>query len=147
MQQNGIESYQGGHSFYSMTLPWISSITFSYPCVTTLVHNSSRHFNKTKPHISRIISKSGVDRKGLLKPSYHQNFSLSGSSSCCYLTSQRMFLHLESKMRKKQYLGHKSWISSTLNPDFCMRLSLTLYDLVSIPRSSLDHMLMALWAL
>ena len=65
----------------------------------------------------------------------------------CYLTSWRMFLHPESKMRNKQSLGHKSWIWSTLNPDFCMRLYLTLHDLVSIPRSSLDHMLMALWDL
>ena len=128
-----------------MTLPWISSITFSYPCITTLVYNSCRHFDKTKPHISQIIFKSGVDGRDWLKPLYHQNLSLIGSSNCSYLTLQRMFLHLESKKRNKQYLGRKSWIWSMLNPDFYMRLYLMLRLLVSIPKSSLDHMSMALW--
>ena len=133
-----------GHSFYSMTLLWLSSITSSYPCITTLVQNSCQHFDKTKPHISRTISKSGVDRRGWLKPSYRQNFSLSGSLNCCYLTSRRMFLHPESRTRNKQFLGHNNWIWFMLNPDFCMRSYLTLCVLVSIPRSSLDHMPMAL---
>ena len=128
-----------------MTFPWLSSITFCYLYVTTLVPNSCRHFDKTKPHISHIIFKSGVDGSGWLNPLYHRNLSLSGSSSRCYLTSWRMFLHLESKTRNKQSLGHKSWIWSTLNPEFCTRLYLMLRNLVSIPRSSLDHMSMASW--
>ena len=83
--------------------------------------------------------------KSWLKPLYHQNFSLSGSSSRCYLTLRRMFLHSESKTRNTQSLWFNSWIWSTLNLDFCMRLYLMLRDLVSIPRSSLDHMPMELW--
>ena len=65
-------------------------------------------------------------RKWLIKSFIPPEFSLSGSSSCCYLTSWRMFLHPESKMRNNQSLGIKSWIWSTLNPDFCMRLYLML---------------------
>ena len=111
----------------------------------TLVLKSCRHFTRIKPQISRIISKSGIDERGWLKLSYRQSFSLSGSLNRWYLTSRRMFLHPESRTRNKQFFGHSNWIWFILNLNYYMRSYLTLRVLVSIPRSSLDHMPMALW--
>ena len=45
--------------FHDLAMTFLNH--FKLPIATTLVPNSCRHFNKTKPHISQTISKSGVD--------------------------------------------------------------------------------------
>ena len=64
----------GGVILHMMTLPWLFLIISSYPYVTTSAPNSCRPSENTKPHIFRIIFKSGVDERGWLNPLYHQSF-------------------------------------------------------------------------
>ena len=56
-----------------------------------------------------------------------------------------MFPHPECRMRNKQSLGRRNWTWSMLSLVCYMRLYPMLRVRVLIPRSSLDHMPMALW--
>jgi len=72
---SGILSYLEGHMGHLISWWWSFLTTFSYPSIMMLASKFCLLYARTLPLISRIISRSGIERGSWLRLLYPQPFS------------------------------------------------------------------------